>query len=182
MKERLLFLGPPGAGKGTQALQICKDHNLMHLSTGDLLRSEVAAKTSLGKEAAILMNRGELVSDELVLSIVKNRLITQKGGWILDGFPRNVCQAQSLELLLQQINQPIEAVILLELKDEVLIERLLARGRSDDNEAVIRNRLEVYREKTAPLIDHYIQKGLLKSVEAQGSIEAICSSIQEILS
>ena len=140
MKTRLLFLGPPGAGKGTQAARLCDANGMSHLSTGDLLRSEVAAGTALGQEAEAVMNRGELVSDALVLAIVESQL---KGlsseGWLLDGFPRTVPQADALEPLLDELKQPIEAVVLLELDDAVLIERLLARGRDDDNEAVIRN-------------------------------------------
>ena len=181
MKQRLLFLGPPGAGKGTQAERLCAAHELMHLSTGDLLRTEVGAKTPLGQEAAAVMNRGELVSDELVLAIVENQLKKQSGGWLLDGFPRTLIQATALEPLLEELKQPIEAVVLLELNDAVLIERLISRGRSDDNESVIRNRLEVYREKTAPLIDHYRQQGLLQTVEAHGSIESIAISIEKSL-
>ncbi len=181
MKKRLLFLGPPGAGKGTQAERFCEKYAVMHLSTGDLLRAEVKAETTLGKEAADVMNRGELVSDQLVLSIVEKKLIVQSGGWLLDGFPRNVIQAEALEVLLEKIDQPIETVLLLELIDEVLIERLLSRGRADDNEAVIRHRLEVYREKTAPLIQYYRNKGLVKAVEGHGSIEDIENRIQEIL-
>ena len=182
MKQRLLFLGPPGAGKGTQAERLCASHGLMHLSTGDLLRAEVAANSPLGQEAAAVMNRGELVSDDLVLAIVEKQLNTQSGGWLLDGFPRTVIQAEALEQLLEQLKQPIQAVVLLELNDAVLIKRLLSRGRADDNETVIRHRLEVYREKTAPLIDHYRHQGLLKTVEAHGSIEAITSSIEAVLS
>ena len=183
MKTRLLFLGPPGAGKGTQAARLCDAHGMKHLSTGDLLRSEVAAGTALGQEAEAVMNRGELVSDALVLAIVESQL---KGlsseGWLLDGFPRTVPQADALEPLLDELKQPIEAVVLLELDDAVLIERLLARGRDDDNEAVIRNRLEVYREKTSPLISFYRDKGLLVSVEANGSVEEITERITKVLS
>ena len=183
MKSRLLFLGPPGAGKGTQAARLCEANGMKHLSTGDLLRSEVAAGTALGQEAEAVMNRGELVSDALVLAIVESQLKgLSGGGWLLDGFPRTVPQADALEPLLEELKQPIEAVVLLELDDAVLIERLLARGRDDDNEAVIRNRLEVYREKTSPLISFYRDKGLLVSVEANGSVEEITDRIMEVLS
>ena len=182
MKNRLLFLGPPGAGKGTQAARLCAANSMKHLSTGDLLRSEVAAGSELGKEAEAVMNRGELVSDALVLAIVESQM---KGltsdGWLLDGFPRTVPQAEALEPLLTELQQPIQAVVLLELDDAVLIERLLSRGRADDNEAVIRNRLEVYREKTAPLIRFYSDKELLVSVPAQGSVEEITKRIESVL-
>ena len=182
MKQRLLFIGPPGAGKGTQASRLCKTHGLRHLSTGDLLRSEVSAGSALGQEAEAVMNRGELVSDDLVLAIVRSQLTTLNGqGWLLDGFPRNVAQAEALEPLLGELQQSIETVVLLELDDEVLVERLLGRGRADDNESVIRNRLEVYRQQTAPLIDYYRAKGLLISVDAQGSVEAITTRLEASL-
>ncbi len=183
MKSRLLFLGPPGAGKGTQAARLCEANGMKHLSTGDLLRSEVASGTALGQEAEAVMNRGELVSDALVLAIVESQLKgLSGGGWLLDGFPRTVPQADALEPLLEELKQPIEAVVLLELDDAVLIERLLARGRDDDYEAVIRNRLEVYREKTSPLISFYRDKGLLVSVVANGSVEEITDRITGVLS
>ncbi len=181
-KSRLLFLGPPGAGKGTQAERICGSAGLLHLSTGDLLRAEVAAETDLGKSAAAVMQKGELVSDELVLAIVESSLVKTSKGWILDGFPRTVSQAISLEKLLEKLNQQIEAVISLELNDDLLLERLLLRGRSDDNEDVIRHRIEVYKNKTAPLIDHYNKQDLLKSVQADGTIDAITDRIESILS
>ncbi len=182
MKKRLLFLGPPGAGKGTQAARLCSQHGMKHLSTGDLLRAEVAAGSALGKEAQDVMNRGELVSDALVLAIVKGQLgALADDGWLLDGFPRNVTQAEALEPLLQDIGQPLEAVVLLELDDAVLMERMLNRGRDDDNAEVIRHRLEVYRDKTAPLIDYYRQQNLLISVNALGSVEEITTRIEQAL-
>ncbi len=181
MKQRLLFLGPPGAGKGTQADRLCKKNNLLHLSTGDLLRSEVQAGTDLGQKAQTIMSKGGLVSDELVLSIVKNKLIGLDSGWLLDGFPRNVFQAQALEDLLVQVDQPIQLVVFLKIDDGLLIQRLLARGRDDDNEEVIRHRLEVYKNMTAPLVDHYRGKGLLKAISGSGTIDEISNRIQEIL-
>ena len=182
MKKRLLFLGPPGAGKGTQAARLCGQHGMKHLSTGDLLRSEVTAGTDLGKEAEAVMNRGELVSDALVLAIVKGQLGNLgEGGWLLDGFPRNVAQAEALAPLLAEIGQPLEAVVLLALDDAVLMERMLARGRDDDNEDVIRHRLEVYREQTEPLIAYYRERGLIAPVEAAGTVEAIAERIAALL-
>jgi adenylate kinase len=182
MKQRLLFLGPPGAGKGTQALRLAASHGLLHLSTGDLLRAEVQSGTPLGQEAEAVMARGELVSDQLVLAIVRSRLEGHTGGWLLDGFPRNLSQAEALDALLSELRQEIELVVLMELDDAVLIARLLGRGRADDNEEVIRHRLAVYREQTAPLIQHYRERGQLVAVEASGTVEEIGSRIQAVLS
>ena len=185
MKQRLLFLGPPGAGKGTQAQQLAANHGLLHLSTGDLLRAEVQAGSPRGQEAEAVMARGELVSDALVLAIVRSRLEQQAaaggGGWLLDGFPRNLSQAEALGQLLEELGQQIELVVLMELDDDLLIQRLLGRGRADDNESVIRHRLTVFREQTAPLISHYRAQGLLESVEAAGSVEAIAGRIEQLL-
>ncbi len=181
MKERLLFLGPPGAGKGTQAQRLAQSQNLLHLSTGDLLRAEVQSGTPLGQEAEAVMARGELVSDGLVIAIVRSRLEHHQGGWLLDGFPRNLAQAETLDTLLTELNQAIERVVLMELDDGILIQRLLARGRADDNEDVIRHRLEVYRTQTAPLIEHYKDRGLLIAVDAAGSVEQICANILDCL-
>ncbi|MFN9628993.1 MAG: adenylate kinase [Cyanobacteriota bacterium] len=181
MKQRLLFLGPPGAGKGTQAQRLAASHGLLHLSTGDLLRAEVEAGTPLGQEAEAVMARGELVSDALVLAIVRHRLEGHPGGWLLDGFPRNLPQAVALDELLADLNQAIELVVLMQLDDPVLLQRLLGRGRADDNEAVIRNRLQVYQEQTAPLIDHYTALGLLQPVEASGTVEEIGDRIRALV-
>ena len=181
MKKKLLFLGPPGAGKGTQANLYCEKYGLDHLSTGDLLRFEVASGSVLGLKAAEIMNKGELVSDGLVLSIVEGRLANTDKGWLLDGFPRNVNQAHSLKKLLEKINQPLEAVILIKTDDKYLIKRLLARGRQDDNEQVITNRLKIYREKTSPLIDLYTKQGILKEIEGNADIDVVFSSIEKSL-
>ena len=181
MKQRLLFLGPPGAGKGTQAQRLAETQNLLHLSTGDLLRAEVAAGSELGKEAEAVMARGELVSDALVLAIVRHRLQSHSGGWLLDGFPRNVAQADALAQLLDELGQQIELVVLMELDDAVLVQRLLSRGRADDNEEVIRHRLEVYRQQTEPLIAYYRERNLLAPVEAAGTVEEIGARIASLL-
>ena len=180
MKQRLLFLGPPGVGKGTQAQILASKTNLEHLSTGDLLRAEVKAGTDLGKQVEGVMARGALVSDSLVLEIVRYRLKTNGGRWLLDGFPRNLSQAEALDALLKELDQSIELVVLLELDDAVLIQRLLGRGRPDDNETIIRRRLQVYQEQTAPLINHYRSLHLLQAVEASGKVEEIQVRIQQI--
>ena len=181
MKKKLLFIGPPGAGKGTQANLFCSKYGLDHLSTGDLLRDEVSSGSDLGLQASEIMNKGELVSDELVLSIVEGRLDNIKKGWLLDGFPRNVSQANALKNLLEKINHPLEAVISIQISDDVLIKRLLARGREDDNEEVIVNRLKVYREKTSPLIDLYSKQGLLVEIDGNAEIDVVFSCIENAL-
>ena len=181
MKKKLLFLGPPGAGKGTQANLFCKKYGLDHLSTGDLLRDEVSSGSVLGIKASEIMNKGELVSDELVLSIVEGRLVNIKKGWLLDGFPRTVNQANSLQNLLEKINQPLEAVISIKVTDDYLIKRLLARGRDDDNQEVIANRLKIYREKTSPLIDLYAKQGILVGIDGNADIDVVFSCIEKSL-
>ena len=181
MKKKLLFLGPPGAGKGTQATLYCSKFGIDHLSTGDLLRDEVSSGSVLGQKASEIMNKGELVSDELVLSIVERRLLKIEKGWLLDGFPRNISQADSLKKLLEKINQPLEAVITIKISDEYLLKRLLARGRDDDNEQVILKRLEIYREKTAPLINLYSKQGILQEIDGNADIDVVFSCIEKAL-
>ena len=181
MKKKLLFIGPPGAGKGTQANLFCSKYGLDHLSTGDLLRDEVSSGSDLGLQASEIMNKGELVSDELVLSIVEGRLDNIKKGWLLDGFPRNVNQANALKNLLEKINHPLEAVISIQIADDVLIKRLLSRGREDDNEEVIVNRLKVYREQTSPLIDLYSKQGILVGIDGNADIDVVFSCIEKAL-
>lgn len=181
MKQRLLFLGPPGAGKGTQAQLLASENVMLHLSTGDLLRAEVLAGTELGQQAQAVMARGELVSDTIVLAIVRHRLEDHSQGWLLDGFPRNLRQANALDALLLQLNQSIELVILMALPDETLVQRMLSRGRADDTEIVIRHRLDVYRQQTAPLIEHYQQLGLLISVDATGTVDDVSAKIRQSL-
>lgn len=181
MKNRLLFLGPPGAGKGTQASLICQEQSLLHLSTGDLLREEVVTRSDLGKVVESIMNKGELVSDQIVLSIVEKRLSSHQQGWLLDGFPRNIAQAGLLQDLLEKLSQPIVTVLLLDIDDDTLTKRMIARGRKDDTESVIRNRLKIYRDITSPLVNHYKKLGILKSVNASGTVEDVNSQIKAAL-
>lgn len=181
---RLIFLGPPGAGKGTQAHLLAELSAIPHISTGDILRTAVADKTVLGQKAQSYMERGELVPDELMLDLVRDRLKQLSGGsgWILDGFPRTVIQAEFLDILLQEIEQPLTSVVNLDVPDEVLVARLLARGRSDDNEAVIRNRLQVYRDQTLPLIRYYQSREQLLAVDGNQPIETVTHILKDAFS
>ncbi len=179
---RLVLLGPPGAGKGTQAERICAAHGLVHLSTGDLLRAAVAAQTELGLRAKQAMDAGDLVSDEIVLALVRERLEQPDAaaGFLLDGFPRNTAQAEALDADLGE--KGVERCVSMLLDDEEIMRRLLARGRKDDQESVIRNRLEVYRDETAPLIAYYEGKKLLRSIDALGTVDEVFERIQGALS
>ncbi|MDM9382219.1 adenylate kinase [Chlorogloeopsis sp. ULAP01] len=178
---RLIFLGPPGAGKGTQAKKLAEYWNIPHISTGDILRQALKEQTPLGIKAQSYMDRGELVPDQLVQDMVEERL--QQGdtnsGWILDGFPRTVKQAAFLEELLQKLAQRGEKVVNLDVPDEVVVGRLLQRGRKDDSEEVIRRRLEVYRSETAPLIDFYRNRHQLLSVNGNQSLEEVSTEIKK---
>ena len=180
---RLIFLGPPGAGKGTQAQILCKTCDVPHISTGDILRAAVKAKTELGKKAEGYMSAGELVPDDLILDLIRERLAQEDtaNGWLLDGFPRNVEQATFLNALLEEIGQSCEAVINLEVPDEVLVARLLSRGRNDDKEDVIRNRLVVYREQTEPLIELYTGSGQLISVDGNQEMTQVSTALEKIV-
>lgn len=150
---RLVFLGPPGAGKGTQAQRIAQEYGIPHISTGDILRNAVKEGTELGKLAKSYMDKGELVPDEVIIGIIRERLSqpdVKEKGFILDGFPRTLPQAEALDELLKELSMPLDRVVYLNVDDEEIVKRLLARGRADDTEEVIRNRLKVYREQTAP--------------------------------
>ena len=127
------------------------------------------------------MNKGELVSDLLVLSIVEKRLTNSQEGWLLDGFPRNLSQAKLLKELLEKISQPIDTVLLLTIDDQILINRMISRGRKDDNESVITNRLKIYQEQTSPLVEYYESLGILKSVDGSGTVEDVNSRIKKLL-
>ncbi len=179
MKKHLLFLGPPGAGKGTQAALLSEAYSYLHLSTGELLRKEIELDTDLGKQVKDTMNKGELVSDQLVLEIVKKNLDKDNKGWILDGYPRNLSQVNSFNDFLSNINQSLEIVFYLDIPDEVLIKRLLMRGRKDDNQESIMTRLEIYKEITKPLIEYYSNLSLLENINADGDLKTISSQIKQ---
>lgn len=176
-------MGAPGAGKGTQAQALAQEYGIPHISTGDILRGAVASKTELGLKAKSYMDAGELVPDQLMLDLVRDRLSAEdaKVGWILDGFPRTVGQARFLDTLLNEIHQSCSHVVNFDVPDEALVARLLGRGRVDDTDAVIRNRLEVYHQQTAPLIDFYSNRGQLVLIDGSQSIEAISATLRQTL-
>ena len=179
MKKHLLFLGAPGAGKGTQAELIGQAYSYLHLSTGELLRKEIEMNTILGNQVKDIINRGELVSDELVLKIVKQNLNKDNKGWILDGYPRNLSQADSLNKVLVEINQPLDLVFYLDIPEEVLINRLLLRGRKDDTEDTIRTRVNIYKKTTEPLIQYFKDLSLLEYINADRDLKTISSEIKQ---
>ncbi|MEM9003666.1 MAG: adenylate kinase [Cyanobacteria bacterium P01_F01_bin.86] len=184
---RLILLGPPGAGKGTQAKKLCHMCNVPHISTGDILRSSVSRQTELGKKAEQYMKAGELVPDSLIYDLIRERLGADDVGlgWVLDGFPRNLEQADFLDGLLADIAQPFECAVNLEVPDEVIIARLVQRGveqgRSDDNEETIRHRLEVYRDSTAPLIDFYRGRQQLVSVNGNQPMDLVTDALLKVV-
>ena len=180
---RLIFLGAPGAGKGTQAQTLALHWHIPHISTGDILRGAMKERSPLGIKAQSYVDRGELVPDQLLLDIMEERLSQSdaQSGWILDGFPRNVNQASFLEQLLQKLTQDSVRAINLDVPDEVLVSRLLSRGRADDTEEVIRRRLEVYREQTLPLIDFYRDRQQLMSINGNQPLEKVTADLQELL-
>jgi adenylate kinase len=184
---KLIFLGPPGAGKGTQAKQLSHACRVPHISTGDIFRAAVAQQTELGKKAKFYLDSGELVPDELTIGLVRERLMASdtEEGWILDGFPRNVEQATFLDDLLEEIHQPFDCAVNLEVPDEVIISRLVQRGqqegRTDDTESTIRYRLEVYRERTEPLIDFYRSRQQLVSIDGNQPVEKVTEDLVRVV-
>jgi adenylate kinase len=184
---RILLLGPPGAGKGTQAARIVKRQGVPHISTGDMLRQAVAAGTDVGLRAKAVMESGELVSDEIVTAIAKQRLAQEdaSSGFVLDGFPRTLAQAQALGSLLQESGISLECCLALTVDVNALVERLLKRadieGRKDDTEEAIRQRMTVYAEQTEPLLDYYRERGVLVEIPGMGDIDEISDVIEKAL-
>jgi adenylate kinase len=176
---RVLLLGPPGAGKGTQADRIAARFQLVHLATGDLLRANVADGTPLGEVAQAYLDSGELVPDEVVVAMMLERLTQPdcKRGFLLDGFPRSVAQARALDEHLAGLGAPLDAAINLEVAEEELLHRLAGRGRADDNAQTIRNRLQVFAASTRPLLDYYEERGVLFSVAAVGMVDEVSERI-----
>jgi adenylate kinase len=190
---RLILLGPPGAGKGTQAQRLIARHGIIQLSTGDMLRAAVAAGTPVGLRAKSIMDRGELVPDEVVVAIIADRIDQPdaKRGFVLDGFPRTVPQAQALYRLLAERGLKLDAVIELKIDEGILLRRIekrvadmTARGekvRADDNPEILKGRLSAYRARTAPLVGYYAGKGLLKTVDGMASIDEVTAEIARLL-
>ena len=187
---KLIFLGPPGAGKGTQAARIETAYEIPQLSTGDMLRAAVAAGTEIGKQAKDIMARGDLVPDEVVVGIISERIQAPDcaNGFILDGFPRNVSQARALDGVLVEKGINLDAVIELAVDPEILIARILNRAkesadgpRDDDTEEALQHRLRVYEEQTAPVADFYAEKGILRTLDGMQEIDEVTQQIRSAL-
>ncbi|MDO7882889.1 adenylate kinase [Antiquaquibacter soli] len=185
---RLLLIGPPGAGKGTQAVRLAEAYGVPAISTGDIFRSNVKNETELGKQAKAFMDAGDNVPDSLTNALIRDRLAEAdaQGGFLLDGYPRTADQVRELDEYLASHGEALDVVVELVADPDVVVERLrkraLEQGRSDDDESVVRHRLEVYREQTEPLIDIYDERGLLVKIDALGAIDEVTARITDALS
>lgn len=189
----IILLGPPGAGKGTQAKKLVDERQMVQLSTGDMLRAARTSGTEMGKKVAAVMDRGDLVTDEIVIGLIREQLETAEapGGFIFDGFPRTLAQADALGALLAEMGQTLDAVIELQVNDDELVKRIVGRAeqaaaagepvRADDNEESLRVRLMAYYKQTAPLIGYYYAKGQLKSVDGMGTMTEVEGDIAGLL-
>jgi adenylate kinase len=184
---RIVFFGPNGSGKGTQATLLKTELGIPHISTGDLLRAAVKAGTPLGLQAKVVMEAGQLVSDEIVLGMLEERLAQPDAGagFILDGYPRNLAQCSALEKLLARIGQPLDVAIKLDVPDAAILARceirFKAEHRPDDDPTVVRKRLDVYREQTAPVAEHFADIGKLKHVDGVGDVQDVFKRILDVL-
>lgn len=183
-----LIFGPPGSGKGTQSVRLAEKFNLLHLSTGDMLRAEISAGTELGKKMSLIMSKGELVPDAVVIEMIAHKIDGSKGsaGFLFDGFPRTVAQTISLEKMLNDRGMKIDQMLVLDVDHDELVKRLIARaeqsGRPDDKDpAVIENRIDVYKEKTEPIINYCNEKGLYQPVNGMGSIDDIFKRLSDYM-
>ena len=183
----LLMLGPQGAGKGTQATRIAAEYEIPHVATGDMFRAELAAGSLLGKQVGEIMKRGDLVPDELTIAMIEKRLIEADAsdGFVLDGFPRNLAQAEALDSMLSGIGRSLDAILFFAVSDEIGMARALSRaaleGRADDTREVIAHRLEIYHRETEPIVEHYRTTGKLIPLHADRSIEQVWSEISAAL-
>ena len=184
-----LIFGPPGSGKGTQSVRLAEKFNLLHLSTGDMLRAEITAGTELGKKMSTIMSKGELVPDEVVIEMIANKIDSSKGyaGFLFDGFPRTVAQTVALEQMLNERGMKINCMLALDVEHDELVKRLIGRaelsGRPDDKDpAVIENRIDVYNDKTLPIINYCSERGLYLPVNGMGTIDDIFGRLVEAMS
>ncbi|MFA6472313.1 MAG: adenylate kinase [Candidatus Latescibacterota bacterium] len=181
---KLILLGGPGAGKGTQAAKLKEFYGIPHISTGEILREARAKGTDLGRKAAEYMDAGKLLPDDIILGIVEEKMKTLPEGFLFDGFPRTILQAEGLDRLLEKSGKFLDGVISIEVPDEVVIERLVKRseieGRSDDNRETIENRLRVYYQQTEPLKEYYRKRSILKSIEGLGTVEEVFDRIKAV--
>lgn len=188
----VIFLGPPGAGKGTQAERLAREQGLTKISTGEILRDHVSRGTELGRQVRPILDAGQLVPDDILIALIRDRLAGMEPVRVIfDGFPRTCAQAEALDMLLEELGAPVTAVPLLEVPDELLIERIVERGRqaaargepvrSDDTEEVARRRQQVYREQTQPLIDYYAARGHLRHVDGVGPMDEVYGRIMQTM-
>jgi adenylate kinase len=182
---RILILGPQGSGKGTQAKRVAGAYGIPHVATGDILRTAIAESSALGRRVRPILERGDLVPDDLMIDLIRGRL-EREDGFVLDGFPRTLPQAEALDSTLVEIGKPLDVVLLLQVGDDVAIHRLQARsaleGRADDALEAIRHRLALYHQMTEPLVERYRSDGTLITVDARGTVEEVAAEIEDALS